>query len=271
MKKKIDLVVGFGSFHTFPLLCAAVLKKIPLVLFESNSVPGKVVRLFSKKAILSAVHFPEAMCFLKGNIVEVQMPLKKGEVISQEEARRTLQLQSDLFTLLVFGGSQGAKKINQSIVELLPLLHREKLSLQLIHFTGSDERAKEVELVCEKYGIPCYVKKFEKKMHVAWSAADLAICRSGAMTLSEMMHYEVPGILIPYPFAADQHQLKNAQFFETQVGGAQHLSDNRLTAESLLQALQQDAAPMRQAMKDFKAKQTKKELCHLITDILEKL
>ena len=152
--------------------------------------------------------------------------LKKRLVISSDST-------PDLPTLLVFGGSQGAKQINQHMIHLLPLLKKEKNSFQLIHLTGSEETAKEVQLLCESLNIPCYTKKFETQMDLVWSAADIAICRSGAMTLSELLHYEVPAILIPYPFAADQHQLKNAQFLQQTVGGAIHYPENSLSPSIL--------------------------------------
>ncbi|MES2122125.1 MAG: UDP-N-acetylglucosamine--N-acetylmuramyl-(pentapeptide) pyrophosphoryl-undecaprenol N-acetylglucosamine transferase [Chlamydiota bacterium] len=118
-----DLVVGFGSFHSFPLLCAAALKRVPLVLFESNAVPGKVIRLFSRFALYTAVYFPESERYLKGKVHAVEIPsLKSRTSLNAQEARRQLGLDPDCFTLLVFGGSQGAKALNALILNLLPLL-----------------------------------------------------------------------------------------------------------------------------------------------------
>ena len=112
-------------------------------------------------------------------------------------------------------------------------------------------------------------------MDIAWSAADIAICRAGAMTLSELLHYEVPGILIPYPFAADQHQLKNALFIEKKVGGAVHLMEETLTAELLAQTLlplvsSDFGGQMKMAIKSFKAQQKKADLGSLILGILDR-
>jgi len=268
-EEKPDLIIGFGSFHTFPVLCAARLKKIPILLFESNSIPGKVVRFFSKKAVCTALFFPEANRYLKGKTVAVEMPQAAQKKYSPEEARRLFGLDPDKPTLLVFGGSQGAKAINNQILSFLK--EKGSSSFQLIHFTGNAETAAEVEKVCNSLSIPCYVRPFEKQMAIAWSGADLVLCRSGAMTVAELMHYEVPGILVPYPFASDDHQLKNALVMEKEVKGTLHLLEKDLSAEilaeKLLPLLTSDS-PQRQEMKKaiehFKEKQRKNDLSNII-------
>ena len=276
-QQRPDVVIGFGSFHSFPVLCAAMLKRIPIILFESNAIPGKVVRLFSPRALLTGIFFAEAKNHLKGKTVEVEIPKKAASAtVSQQEARQAFQLDPDRLTLLVFGGSQGAKVINKQVLELIPLLHQKNLSFQLIHCTGSKEMAQEVANLCKSLNIPCHVKEFEAQMDIAWSAADIVICRAGAMTLSELLHHEVPGILIPYPFAADQHQLKNALFLEKKVGGAVHLLEGSLNAELLFKTLlplvsSDSRGKMKMAIKSFKAQQKKADLGSLILEMLQKL
>jgi UDP-N-acetylglucosamine--N-acetylmuramyl-(pentapeptide) pyrophosphoryl-undecaprenol N-acetylglucosamine transferase len=278
-KQKPDLVIGFGSFHSFPLLCAAVIKKIPLILFESNAVPGKVVRLFSKKALFTGIFFPETQAHLKGKTIEVEIPSKNTrpiESLSKHDARQFFQLDPNRLTLLVFGGSQGAKQINQEIMELIPLLSKNNLLFQLIHFTGNKETAADIAKLCREWDIPHYVKDFEAQMHIAWSAADIAICRSGAMTLSEILHYEVPAILIPYPHAADQHQLKNALFLEKKVGGGIHFKEELFSVKkmqdlliSLMQSESLLRSQMKQAIKNFKVQQNKSDLAKLILKLIK--
>jgi UDP-N-acetylglucosamine--N-acetylmuramyl-(pentapeptide) pyrophosphoryl-undecaprenol N-acetylglucosamine transferase len=279
-QQKPDLIVGFGSFHAFPILCAAAIKRIPTILFESNSVPGKVIRIFSRRALVTAIYLKEARNYLKGRTVEVEMPIKNVELrrsISQGEARHQLRLESHLPTLLVFGGSQGASGINRHVIDLLSLIKKENMPLQLIHLTGNQEMATEVSELCASMNIPCHAKKFESQMDVVWSAADLAICRSGAMTLSEILHYEVPAILIPYPFAADRHQLKNAQFLEREVGGAIHYPENTVSATLLIERIRHlfsvnspEMLKMKNAIKTFKSQQKKEDLSGLIVDELNK-
>ena len=277
-EKKPDLIIGFGSFHAFPILCAAVIKRVPMVLFESNSIPGKVIRLFSKKALVTGIYFEETKRYLKGKTVEVDIPIKNPHLrrwIPRAEARTLLGLQQNLSTLLIFGGSQGAKKINKLVIEVLPLLKKE-MPFQLIHLTGDEEVANEVSLLCRSLKIPCYSKKFETRMEIVWNAADIAICRSGAMTLSEILCYEVPAILIPYPSSADRHQLKNALFLEQKVGGALHCPEDFLSAALLSEKIlslahlnSPERLEMKNAIKIFKAQQKKEDLSNLIIKILE--
>lgn len=271
LKEKPTLIVGFGSFHTFPLLCAAVLRKVPIALFESNAIPGKVVRLFSKRAQLTGIYFSEARRYLKGNTVEVEIPTQSSltpSALSKQQAREELGLDPHLPTLLVFGGSQGAQGINRNIIGILPLLKKASHPFQLIHLTGCEETALSVRKLCEELEIRCYIKKFEKGMQKVWSAADKVICRAGAMTLSELLHYEVPGILIPYPAASDGHQLKNALFIEQKVGGAVHLPQSSLTPELLVQTIIDfqgaKSAQMKAAIQQFKSEQKRASFCKLI-------
>lgn len=169
-----------------------------------------------------------------------------------------MHLKPELLTLLVFGGSQGAQKINETVLELLPILHLKKLSFQLIQCTGDEKRVEQVIKLCSELEIPCYVKRFEPQMGICWSAADLVICRAGAMTLSELLHYEVPGILIPYPFAADHHQLKNASVLQEIVGGARVIEEHLLNAEKLAVAVLEgvgSAAQMKRGLNRYKTEQ----------------
>ena len=166
-KFKPSLVVGFGSYYTFPVLMAAKLLQIPLFLHEANGVPGKVNRIFAPFAETIWVNFPISQLYFKTKSFIAGLPLRsqfnKG-VISKEEARIAFQLDPNRITLLVFGGSQGSKRINQlfseaAIFHLLDLLPE----FQVIHITGTREDA---ELSMERYvsrGIPAYVRPFEKK------------------------------------------------------------------------------------------------------------
>jgi UDP-N-acetylglucosamine--N-acetylmuramyl-(pentapeptide) pyrophosphoryl-undecaprenol N-acetylglucosamine transferase len=276
-EQRPDLVVGFGSFHCFPVLFAAARKKVPILLFESNRIPGKVIKFFSKNALFTAVYFPDAKEQLAGKTIEVEIPAnaEARQRIDAKGAREALGLKADLPTLLIFGGSQGAKSINQHIIELLPLLKKENLSFQLIHLTGNDETAERIAQLCRTLNIPCHVKKFEKKMNLVWSAADVAICRSGAMTISELIHFEVPSILVPYPFLKDQHQLANALFIEKKVGGGLHFPERNISTSALAETVKRligvdsvEKLKMKEAIVSFKAKKSSEDLVTLITEIL---
>jgi UDP-N-acetylglucosamine--N-acetylmuramyl-(pentapeptide) pyrophosphoryl-undecaprenol N-acetylglucosamine transferase len=274
-KEKPALVVGFGSFHAFPVLLAAVIKRIPLILFESNAMPGKVVRFFAKKALLTGIYFPEARRHLKGNSIEVEIPTQTARAqIPKEEARAALSLQPDLCTLLVFGGSQGAKAINQNFLSALELLHHRQIRFQVIHLTGCDQTASEAKEKYRALAISCHVVKFEPRMDLAWSAADIAICRSGALTVSEILRYAVPALMIPFPAASDRHQNVNAQYVERTIGGGLILDQEALTPDRLAEKISDILLSMekkKKALQEYKASQKKENLASLVGEMLKKL
>lgn len=269
---KPDMVVGFGSFYSFPVLAAARLRKIPIVLFEPNAIPGKVNRLVSKWALLSAVQFSEAGQKLSGKIIEVKMPVGERKQLNAEMARDYFYLDHDRFTFLVFGGSQGAESINRLFSEAI-IKVMDPTSFQVIHITGKTHSAELIRREYEAAGIRACVKAFEERMDLAWSAADAVVGRSGAASIAELIKFEVPGILVPFPQAADDHQTKNALFIEKEVGGAITCPESTLTAELLKLLLEKLMLPtelkkMKSAISAFKQDQRKKELSHVIEGIL---
>jgi UDP-N-acetylglucosamine--N-acetylmuramyl-(pentapeptide) pyrophosphoryl-undecaprenol N-acetylglucosamine transferase len=265
---KPKVVIGFGSFYTFPVLLAARLKKIPIVLFEPNAIPGKVNRLFSRWAAFSAVQFAEAGKWLTGTIIEVKMPTGKRDLIEKGCAREYFYLNPELFTFLVFGGSQGAESINRLFSEAACRLKGDT-SFQVIHVTGKTGPAEKLRSMYAEAGIPACVKAFEERMDLAWSAASVVICRSGAATVAEQITYAVPGILVPFPQAADDHQTKNAQFIEKKVKGGITCPESTLTVDTLRVLLSQmlrseQREKMHLAIMAFKQDQRKQELSAVI-------
>jgi UDP-N-acetylglucosamine--N-acetylmuramyl-(pentapeptide) pyrophosphoryl-undecaprenol N-acetylglucosamine transferase len=155
--------------------------------------------------------------------------------LDRHVARQKLGLRDDLTTLLVMGGSQGASGINQAMIKALPLLH--DLPLQVIHLSG----AREERLVADNYrreNIPAYVAAFHHQMEDVYSAADLVVARSGAASLAELAFFELPGILIPFPYAAGDHQTRNAEIF-VRAGGAILLKESELSVELLARNLKE--------------------------------
>lgn len=265
-----ELVVGFGSFHSFPVLVAAFLRGIPFVLFESNSIPGKVNRLFSRYALFSGIVFPKAKKRMKGICKEVSMPFwgeKVDQKIAQKEALSYFPLKENCFTILVFGGSQGAVSLNPIVAEAIGQLHREKGPIQVIHLTGSADSAEKISKIYQDHDVYAVVKPFEQKMYLAWACSDLAICRAGAATLAEIMHFEVPSVLIPYPAAADQHQKENALFMQEVVKGSFCLEQSQLTSQKLFSVLAKcDLQEMKRSISLFSEQKTKKELIDCIDE-----
>ncbi len=266
---KPHVVVGFGSYYTIPILVAAKLKGIPIVLHEANSIPGKANKWFAPFAKYIGVHFPFTASLLKGEVVEVGIPLRDGYAnsgIDKISAMDFFQLYNTKLTLLIFGGSQGAKAVNTLLKETLPYLQH--LPLQFIHLTGSEEKIEDMEALYKKYQIQACIKPFEKNMHLAWKAADLFIGRSGASTIGEAMEFEVPGILIPYPFATDKHQDKNADFFVNNVGGGVKLKQEGLKGSQLAEELKKlvsdkNIESKRKAIQSYK-RRPRLDLCQLV-------
>lgn len=245
-KFKPDLVIGFGSYHTFPVVLGARLLSFPYIIHESNSVPGMVNRFLAKKARWTGVFFPEAAKLLTGRSKEVSIPLRKECTSafqpSKESALNYYGLESGKKTLLVFGGSQGAFGINELLLQIAPLLNEK---LQLIHFTGSIESTAQAKLQYERLGIVARVKDFETKMHFAWKTADCFIARSGSVTIAEQIAFAVPGIFIPYPKATENHQEKNARYVRDVLKGGlffrQEALDPKFFAEQLNDFLKEES------------------------------
>ncbi len=270
-ESKPTLIVGFGSFHVFPVLAAGLLRGIPIVLFESNSVPGKVNRLFSFFAIFSGLQFFSAQKHMKGKCLEVQIPLWRvfSKKTTKQEAASYFSLSSDVFTFLVFGGSQGAKSLNGILLDVFASLKSRGVVFQVIHCIGSAASLEEIQNHYAQCQIPVCVKSFEERMDLAWVLADAAICRSGAATLSELLLFEVPSLLIPYPYASENHQLKNSLFFRDEVGGAFILEEKDICFDKMQLFLEflRDTSKnnsMKESIKEFKAKQKATSLSHLI-------
>ncbi len=271
-KFKPDLVVGFGSFYSFPVLAAARWRKIPIVLFEPNAIPGKVNRLVSKWALLSAVQFSEAGTGLSGTTIEVKMPVGEKKQLDAGAARNYFYLDRENFTFLVFGGSQGSESINRLFSETI-LKIIAPAAFQVIHITGRTDSAEIIRRQYETAGIRACVKAFEERMDMAWSAADAVMGRSGAASIAELIKFGVPGILVPFPQAADDHQTRNALVIQ-KVGGAITCPESSLTSELLKPLLERFMRPselqkMKDAISSFKQDHRKKELCNVICEILK--
>lgn len=272
-KYQPDVVVGFGSYYTVPILLAARWLKIPIVLHEANSIPGRANKWIAPLADCVGIHFPSVASFFKGKTVEVGLPLREGyhfNAVSKETALAYYGFSPGYQTLLICGGSQGARAINQLIEKCLPIFKR--LSLQIIHLTGDASQAEALTALYASHQIPACVKVFESQMQMAWQAADGFVGRSGASTIAESIEFEVPGILIPYPYATDRHQEKNADFLVETVKSARKLLEPGLTPgdlskgiEDLFQTQQQLA--FKEALKSYKQRPHQLTLCQLIFNL----
>lgn len=230
------LVVGFGSYCAFPILLAAKMRRYPIVLHEQNSKPGKVIRFFARKALMVGTYFPLAETVFSGKAVQMAMPLREGftpHANTTGEAYDYFKLSPRKFTLLVFGGSQGAHFINQIVADTLLRYGRERCDLQLLHFAGSKEQADMLAKAYAGSSLITVVKPFEPRIDLALRIADLMITRAGAGTIAEQLAFHVPAIFIPYPYAADNHQEYNADYVVNTVRGGWKLLEKNLNSEQL--------------------------------------
>lgn len=232
-----SLVIGFGSFHSFPVLIASELLDIPFVLHESNAVPGRVNRFLSDRAQWNGVFFPECQGLLGGKVHITDIPLRMSflekEHLTKDASFQYYGLDKEKKTILIFGGSQGASFINRIVLQAFERLGKTS-DLQVLHFVGSSELVDIAKRSYDNLKIQHVVKGFEDKMHHAWNISDMVISRSGASTIAESIHFNVPGIFIPFKKAKDNHQKKNALYIQDQLScgfclDEDGLDPNRLT------------------------------------------
>jgi UDP-N-acetylglucosamine--N-acetylmuramyl-(pentapeptide) pyrophosphoryl-undecaprenol N-acetylglucosamine transferase len=233
------LVIGVGGYAAGPMGLAAWLTRKPLVILEQNSVPGMTNRILgrlSRRVYLtfpeSARFFPKKRARLTGNPVRLRLCPQAGHARPDHP-----------FTLFVFGGSQGARALNQVMAEVLPLLTELRAELHVIHQTGAAMIA-EVEARYREHGFSAEVHAFIDDMAAMYERAHLCLSRAGATTLAELALCGRASVLVPYPYAADNHQERNARAL-VMAGAAILLREREMTAPALaalLRELTQDRA-----------------------------
>jgi UDP-N-acetylglucosamine--N-acetylmuramyl-(pentapeptide) pyrophosphoryl-undecaprenol N-acetylglucosamine transferase len=236
-KFKPQAVLGMGGFTSTAPVLAGKMRGISTFIHESNAVPGKANRLTARivRAVMlgfkeCAPFFPKAHTEITGTPIRTE--LKR---LNRQLARQKLGLRDDLTTLLVMGGSQGASGINQAMIKALPFF--QGAPLQVIHLSGArDER-----LVADNYrreNISAYVAAFHHRMEEVYSAANLLVGRAGAASLAEFAAFSLPGILIPFPYAADDHQTRNAEIY-ARAQAAILLRESELSGELLARKIRE--------------------------------
>jgi UDP-N-acetylglucosamine--N-acetylmuramyl-(pentapeptide) pyrophosphoryl-undecaprenol N-acetylglucosamine transferase len=211
MSERPRAVLGTGGYVSGPVSVAARLLGVPLLIQEQNSIPGLTNRWLSRIANEVHLSFLEARRYfprrdhLKVTGNPVRAFILSGE---REQALREFKLDARRPTLFVFGGSLGAKRINAAAVDALRRL-KGRVDVQAILQTGREDH-ESVRQAVEREQLPATVLPFVRQMHLAYAAADLVVCRAGAMTLAEIAVCGRPSILIPYPYAAHDHQRVNA-------------------------------------------------------------
>lgn len=206
-----DAVLGMGGFTSLPPVLAGRKMGLMVYVHDSNALPGKANRLtarWCRKVLIgleaAVKYFPKSDAVVTGTPVRRELAVLPG----RGEARVVFGLAGDGPAVLVMGGSQGAKQVNTLVVEAA----RAMPDVQFLHITGEFdyERVKELAEGREGY----HVLAFCDDMASAYAACDVAVCRSGASSMTELSYVGMPSILVPYPFAADDHQTVNAEVFE---------------------------------------------------------
>lgn len=240
-KHRVAAVVGMGGYASAPALFAAGTKKIPIYLCEQNSVPGRVTKFFSRRARKIYGTFGVANEYLDHprTYLHTGNPIRKKVMIDvqQEEARREFNLRHTSRVILVIGGSQGALSINELMLGLKKRYPDELKGVGIIWSTGGLSYAHYKERIqneIEEGSI--YLSPFIDKIGLAYRAADIAITRSGAGVMMELAAMGVPSIQIPFPYAADGHQEKNADEF-VKAGAAVKVSSGDAVPERVMPLL----------------------------------
>ena len=240
---KPDIVIGTGGYICGPVFSVALKRNIPTMLHESNAYPGRAVKMFSKKVDTILVGFEETKKLLKGakRVVFTGTPTKTKKISVSNERKQEIYkeygIKENLPIVLIFGGSQGAKKINDTVLEIIKNKINEKY--QIIWATGP----KQYDVIKENLNnenininnikntkIVPYIYNMEELMNLS----DLLVCRSGAMTITEIAIVGKPAIFIPLPSRGANRQEDNARVLE-KLGAAKVILNDKLTVENLSQ------------------------------------
>ena len=236
---KPDAAVGFGGYASVPVLWACALKGVPILIHEQNVVPGLANRICASFAQRVAVSFKETLLTFPNKGVWIGN-LVREELFHQDRtfALQNLGLTEGKITVLIFGGSAGARNINQVLGKCLESLKDCTGRLQFIHQTGNCDDTLNLKNQYRAMGFTAVVREYFHKMGPCYSAADLVISRAGAGAISELMATRKPAFLIPYPSAAANHQLKNAEIL-SKTGAARILTESQDLGERLVNSLRE--------------------------------
>jgi UDP-N-acetylglucosamine--N-acetylmuramyl-(pentapeptide) pyrophosphoryl-undecaprenol N-acetylglucosamine transferase len=261
---KPDVVVGAGGYVSGPVLLTASLMRVPTLVMDSNALPGFTNRRLAPFVTKAALTFEEAMPFFGKKGIVTGNPVRK-EFFDIEPKER-----GEKINLLIFGGSQGARAINNAMGEALGLLPKEKL--QVTHQTGEFDFEKLKEIYTRADWPSADIRQYISNMVDEFAKADLVICRAGATTCAELSAAGKAAIMIPLPTAADDHQRKNAEALQT-AGAAKMILQRDLNGESLaneiLDLINQNEKIS--AMETSTRKLARRDAAEVAVDLIEEL
>lgn len=234
-----DAIFGTGGYVSAPVLMAGILCRKPIIMHDCDANPGLVTRELAPFAKSISIAFEIAKsklknknCFLNGNPIRHEF-----ETLSKEQAKENLGLEKDRLVICIMGGSQGAKSINNATVEILEELTN-KCNLQVIFQTGNknyEEVSKKLDEIYPswKQDKNLTVKPYFEDMVTVLKSSDIAISRSGSLSISEICASSVAPVFIPYPYAAADHQRKNARYMVDKNAGI-YIEDSQVNSKVLL-------------------------------------
>lgn len=227
---KPDVVIGVGGYSSGPTLLMAALSRIPTMVVEPNAMPGFTNRSLARFVDAAALSFADAQKYFGAKGVVT------GNPVRTDFAGLSRKTRGEKLNVLIFGGSQGARAINTAFSDALPMLTEHKDRLAITHQTGEADLDKVKRAYTDAGFDSAEVKAFIHDMAAQFERADLLVCRSGATTAAEVAAAGKAAIFIPFPFATDDHQRRNAEAFE-RVGAGKMILQKDLTAERLASEL----------------------------------
>jgi UDP-N-acetylglucosamine--N-acetylmuramyl-(pentapeptide) pyrophosphoryl-undecaprenol N-acetylglucosamine transferase len=229
-------VFSMGGYVAGPPVMAALLRRTPVVVMEPNAVPGFTNRIIGRFVSRALISFPEtAAFFAKGRAELTGLPVR------EEFFRIPAKPRGDVLQILITGGSQGSRTLNQAARQSWPLFRKAGLPVRILHQTGP-AAYEEIRAAFAESGVAGEVVSFIADMPAAFTASDIIVCRSGAGAVSELGAAGKPSILVPFPFAADDHQARNAEAL-ARGGAARLVRDAEMNGERLYQLVMELAGP----------------------------
>ena len=232
---KPDIIIGLGGYGSALPVVAAYVTGVPIVLIEQNVIPGRANLIMARWVDVILCHWESTKKrFKRGHVCVTGVPIRNG-IVENEAAidKNPFGLTSQGKTLLVMGGSQGSQAINKVILQSIPKLKALIPDLQIIHLTGK-QGYNEAKAIYDNMGISSFVSEFSDDIGIAYSLSDLVICRAGANTIAEISAVGIPAILIPYPYATDNHQYWNA-YELSRIGGAIIITQEELKSQRVVE------------------------------------
>lgn len=229
--RKIDVVVGFGGFVTFPGGVAAKLSGIPIVIHEQNAVAGMSNKYLAKWAARVLYAFPQTFAHVDNGLVGNPV---RAQITELPEPIERFSYREGKLKLTVVGGSLGAKVFNDMLPEALSLLSEEQRP-EVVHQSGRNY-LEALEQAYQKFNVNACCVEFIDDMTSVYRDSDVLLCRAGALTIAELSAAGVGALLVPYPYAVDDHQTANARYFVSAQAGLL-LPQSQLTVEKLAEVI----------------------------------